>query len=96
MDTFRRVMLREPDGRRKGLVFASLSLTCLLLWVYIGVVLDGSHVLLYMGVAFGCSGCAESLPPDRRRSAGVLRAAAVSIPVIMLALLVSAPELIFE
>jgi len=96
MGVFRQVMLREPDGRRKGLIFASLSLVCLLLWVYIGVLLDGSHFLLFTGVAFGCSGCAESLPPNRRRPAGVLRVAAVGILVSFLATLASAPELVFE
>lgn len=95
MGTFRRMMLREPDGRKKGLMFASLSLLCLVIWGYLGVILDGSHSLLFMGVAFGCSGCAESLPPNRRRSAGALRVAAVGMLVIYLALLASAPELVF-
>ena len=96
MGVFRQVMLRESDGRRKGLIFASLSLVCLLLWMYIGVLLDGSHFLLFIGVAFGCSGCAESLPPNRRRSAGILRVVAVGILVIFLALLASVPEILFE
>ena len=90
------VLFREPDGPKKGVLFALLSLACLLTWVYIGVVLDGSHFLLFLGVAFGCSGCAESLPPNRRRSAGVLRVAAVGILVIFLALLAPGPELLLE
>jgi len=96
MEILSRIVFREPDGRRKGLVFSSLSVICLLAWVYTGVVLDSSHFFLFMGLALGFSGLAESLSPDRRRSAGVLRILAVGILVIFLGLLASAPELLLK
>lgn len=94
MAAFRRVILREPDGRRTGLVFASLSFVCLLMWVYIGVLLDGSHFLLFMGVAFGCSGCAEALPTGRRRTAGGLRIVAIGLMLSLIVGVAFAPEYI--
>jgi hypothetical protein len=88
-----RMVFREPDGRRKGLVFSSLSFMCLLVWVYTGIVLNGSNFFLFMGLALGFSGLAESLSPNQRRSAGVLRIVAVGILVIFLVLLAPVPEL---
>ena len=95
MEVLPRMLFREPDGRRKGLLFSFLSFICLLGWVYFGVVLDGPHFLLFLGIALGFSGFAESLPPDRRRSAGVLRILGVGILVVFLVLLASVPELIW-
>lgn len=88
------VLFREPDGRRKGLLFSLLSLACLLGWAYIGVVLTGSHFLLFLGIALAFSGVAESLPPDRRREAGALRLLAVGLLAVFILLLASAPELL--
>jgi len=87
-----RLLFRDPDGRRKGLVFSVLSFVSLVGWVYFGVVLDGGHFLLFIGVALGFTGVAESLPPDRRRSAGVLRTLAVGTLVVFLVVLASVPE----
>ncbi len=88
------VLFTEPRGHRIGLFFVSLSIICLLGWVYFAVVLDGPHVLLVLGVAIGCSGIAESLPADRRRVAGGLRVVAVGILVGFLGLLAFAPDLV--
>lgn len=96
MNVFSRMLFRESDGRRKGLLFLSLSFICLLAWVYTGVVLDSSHFFLFSGLALGFTGFAESLSPDRRRLAGVLRIVAVGILVIFLGLLASVPELLLE
>ncbi|WP_135851587.1 hypothetical protein [Halorussus salinus] len=96
MEVLQRTLFREPDGRRKGLLFSFLSSVCLLVWVYSGVVLDGFHLFLFSGIAFALSGFAESLPPDRRRSAGVLRTLAVGLLVVFLVLLASVPELILD
>ena len=91
-----RMLLREPDGRRKGLIFFLLSSISLLGWVYSGVVLDGFHFFLFVGLALALSGVAESLPPDRQRSAGRLRIVAVGILVVFLVLLASVPELLLD
>ena len=82
MEVLPRMLFREPDGRRKGFVFFLLSFICLLGWVYSGVVLDGFHFFLFVGIALALSGVAESLPPNRRRSAGRLRILAVGILVV--------------
>lgn len=90
------MVFREPDGRRKGLVFLSFSFISLLAWVYTGVVLDVSHLFFFLGLAFGFSGFAESLSPERRRSAGVLRIVAVGILVVSIILPLLIPELLFK
>ena len=96
MNVFSRMLFREPDGGRKGLLFSLLSFICLLGWVYSGVVLDGPRFLLFLGIALAFSRFAESLPPDRQRSAGVLRILGLGILVVFLVLLASVPELILD
>lgn len=86
------MLFREPDGRRKGLLFSLLSFVCLLGWLYFGVVLDGPHFLLFLGISLAFSGLAESLPPSRQRSAGALRILGLGILVVFLVLLTLAPE----
>ena len=88
------MFFREPDGRRQAFTTLFLSSICLLMWGYIGVILDGSHLFLFMSIAFGITGFAEMLPPNQRRSAGILRLMAVSIILIFFGLLVTNPELI--
>ena len=94
MGILRQIVFREPDGRQKGFIFLLLSAICLITWVYTGVVLDTSHFFLFIGIALGFSGFAESLSPDRQRSAGVLRIAAVGTLLVYLSLLASVPELL--
>ena len=89
------MLFREPDGRPKSLTFSLLSFVCLLGWVYFGIVLNGPHNMLFLGIAFAFSGVAESLPPNRQRSAGVLRILGLGILVVFLVLLTLAPELIW-
>jgi hypothetical protein len=86
------VVFREPEGRRTGAVLALLAAGCLLAGSYVAVVRDGPWFLLVLGVAVGCTGLAESLPADRRRSAGPLRLVALAVLVAVLGLLVSAPD----
>lgn len=86
------IVFREPEGRRTGGVFALLAAGCLLAGGYVAVVRGGSRFLLILGVAVGCTGLAESLPSDRRRSAGLCRLVALAVLVAVLGLLVSAPE----
>jgi hypothetical protein len=78
-----------------SLIFSLISFSCLLGWVYFGIVLNGPHNLLFLGIAFAFSGVAESLPSTRQRSAGLLRILGLSILVVFLVLLILAPELIW-
>ena len=94
MKSLQQMFFREPDGRKQAFTTLFLSSICLLMWGYIGIILDGSRLLLFIGIAFGVAGVAEMLPPNQRRSAGVLRLVAVSIMIIFLGLLVTTPELI--
>lgn len=95
MEAVQRMLFREPDGRRKGLLFSLFSFICILGWVYFGIVLNGPHNMLFLGIAFAFSGLAESLPPNRQRSAGVLRILGLGILVVFLALLIVVPESIW-
>lgn len=96
MEVLHRVLFREPDGRRKGLLFSLLSFICFLGWMYSGLVLDGPHILLFLGIALAFSGFAETLPSGRQRSAGVLRILALGILIVFLVLLATVPELILD
>ncbi len=91
MPALQRILFREPDGRRQGLFFALLTVGCLLWWVYFGIVLSGSHSMLFLGIAFAFYGIAESLPPERQRSAGALRILGIGVLGVSLALLVFVP-----
>ncbi|WP_211311786.1 hypothetical protein [Halarchaeum salinum] len=95
MNTVRQILFREPDGRRKGLLFSLFSVVCLLGWAYFGIVLDGPHNMLFLGIAFAFTGVAESLPPTRQRSAGVLRIVGLGVIIVFLGLLILAPEVIW-
>jgi hypothetical protein len=83
-----RILFREPDGEWQGLFFALLSVVCILWWVYFGIVLTGSHGMLFLGVGFAFYGIAESLPPKQQRSAGALRMFGIGVLGVFLALLV--------
>ncbi|WP_209490590.1 hypothetical protein [Halolamina salifodinae] len=92
MKAVQRMLFREPDGRRTGLVFFLLSFICLLGLVYFGALLDGLYTLHFTGISLALLGFAESLPLNRRRSAGRLRILAVGILAVFLALLILVPE----
>lgn len=93
MKSLQQMFFREPDGRRQAFATLLLSSISFLIWGYIGIIRDGSHLLLFMGITFGVAGVAEILPPNQRRSAGVLRLVAVSIMIIFVGLLVTTPKL---
>jgi hypothetical protein len=95
VNTVRRILFREPDGRLKGLLFSLFSVICLLGWAYFGIVLDGPRNMLFLGIAFAFTGVAESLPPTRQRSAGVLRIVGLGVLIVFLGLLILAPEVIW-
>ena len=86
-------LLAEPSGwPATGVLFAG-ALIFLAGYVYFGVFGDSSttYELFFVG-AFALSGTAESLRPERRRMAGVLRAAAVLTLLSMMAIVAIAPE----
>ncbi len=95
MAALQRMLFREPDGQRKGLFFALFSFICFLGWVYFGIVLNGPHNMLFLGIAFAFSAGAELLPPTRQRSAGALRILGLGVLGVFLALLVFAPDVIW-
>jgi hypothetical protein len=86
------MLFREPDGQRKGLLFSLFSLICIVGWVYFGLVLSGPHIMLFLSIAFAFSGVAESLPPNRQRSAGVLRMLGFGVLAVLIVLLILVPE----
>ncbi|PSP56818.1 hypothetical protein BRC72_10345 [Halobacteriales archaeon QH_7_66_36] len=92
MEALRRMLFREPDGRRKGLLFSLFSFICILGWVCFSIVLNGPHIVLFLGVSFAFSGLAESLPANRQRSAGVLRILGLGVLVVFVLLLILVPE----
>jgi hypothetical protein len=94
MAVLQRILFREPDGQWQGLFFALLSVVCILGGVYFGIVLNGTHSLLFLGIAFAFYGIAESLPPKRQRSAGALRVLGIGVLGVLLALVVFAPDAI--
>jgi hypothetical protein len=66
------------------------------LYVYSSVLGDASTSswLVGMAVGTGLSGIAESLPNDRRRTAGILRTMAILVLIGLLATTVLVPEFI--
>jgi hypothetical protein len=89
------VLFSEPSGRRHAVVMFAGALVLLGLHAYYwlsgdpaspaGLLLIGSCVL---------SGVAESLPTERRRTAGVLRVAAILLSACLLVAVAFAPELV--
>lgn len=72
------------------------SLLFVALYVYAGVLGDStsSSWLLVMAAGTGLSGVAESLPSDRRWTAGAFRVAATLVLLGLLATTVFAPEFV--
>ena len=89
------IVLSEPSGWPTTAVMFSGALIYVGLYIYFGVFGDSSTIdELFLAAAFALSGIAESLPKKRRRTAGVLRVSAILIPLIMIAILAIAPEII--
>ncbi len=92
MAALQRILFREPDGQWQGLLFALLSVVCILWWGYFAIVLDGSHSMLFVGIAFAFYGIAESLRPKQHHFAGALRILGIGVLGVFLALLVFVPD----
>jgi hypothetical protein len=72
------------------------SLFFLRLYVYAGVLGDSSSSswLVVMATGTGLSGISESLPDDRRRTAGIVRVTALLVLIGLLVTTVFVPEFI--
>lgn len=91
----RDLVLSEPSGRPAAAVMFSGALVFVGLYVYFGVFGESStNYELIVAGAFALSGTAESLPKERRRTAGVLRVTAILALLSMIAILAVAPEII--
>lgn len=89
------VLFSEPAGRRHALVMFSGALALLVIYVYYGVLGESTSTsTLFLMVGAALSGVAESLPKDRRRTAGMLRATAILVLVCLLAAVAFAPEFV--
>jgi bacteriorhodopsin len=56
MAALQRILFREPDNRWRGPFFVLLSVICILWWMYFGIVLNGSHSMLFLSIAFAFYG----------------------------------------
>lgn len=87
--------MSEPSGRPAAAVMFSGAFLFVGMYVYFGVFGDSSTTHeFFLSESFALSGTAESLPKDRRRTAGVLRVTSILIPLSMIAIIVVAPEII--
>lgn len=91
VEAIHRMVFREPDGPRQGLVFSLFSLICIVGWVYFGLILNGPHIMLFLSIAFAFSGGAESFPPTRQRLAGAFRMLGLGVLAVLIVLLIGVP-----
>lgn len=85
----------EPSGRLNAAVMFSGSIVFASLYAYFGVLGDSTSISsIFLSIGFALSGIAESLPKDRRRTAGVFRVSAMLVLTSLLALVALAPELV--
>jgi hypothetical protein len=89
------IVFSEPSGRSHAFVMVTGSLVMLSIYIYYGVLRDGSSISsLIMAVGFALSGLAESLPTEHRQLAGGLRVTAILVLASLLGLTVFAPKII--
>ncbi|MFC5278170.1 hypothetical protein ACFPM1_05255 [Halorubrum rubrum] len=90
------LVFSEPSGRTNALVQFAGALAFLGLYGYSRIAgdADPSDWLLVMALGAVLAGTAESLPNDRKRTAGVLRLAAVLVLLCLLVAIVLAPEFV--
>jgi hypothetical protein len=89
-------LFSEPSGRANALVqFAgALVFTGLYAYFTLGDGSTSSSWLLLLALGSVLSGIAESLPADRRRTAGVLRLSAMFVVLALLTTTVFAPRVV--
>jgi len=91
-----RTLFSEPSGRLLGVVYLSGALLLSGSYGYYVLLTDftPNRFTLVMSAGMALSGAAESLPKRRRRAAGLLRIASISVLVSLLVVISSAPELL--
>ena len=89
------VLFRDPAGRPKAIGQFILALGFLALYVFATMGGSSGGWLLVMTISILLSGIAESLPTERRRLAGLLRFTALLALTCLIAMLASAPEVVF-
>ena len=90
-------LLSEPSGWPIAVVMFSAAFIFIGMYIYFGVLGDSSTIHeLFLAGAFASSGIAESLPKEKRRMAGFFRITAIFIPLIMITILLIAPEVIIS
>ncbi|KTG08093.1 hypothetical protein AUR64_00505 [Haloprofundus marisrubri] len=88
-------LFSEPSGGLNASVQFVAALLFTGMYVYFDVLLGSpSSHLLFLATAAGLSGLAESLPKERRRTAGVLRIAGISVALALIVLVWVAPEFV--
>lgn len=94
--TVTEVVFSEPSGRSAALIQFAGSLAFSGLYVYSWTAgnADSGRWLLGMVVGSALAGVAESLPKDRRLTAGVLRLTAILVLLSLLTATVFGPEFI--
>ncbi|OAQ54748.1 hypothetical protein HTG_04070 [Natrinema mahii] len=94
--TVTEVVFSEPSGRSAALIQFAGSLAFSGLYVYSRIAgsADSGRWLLGMVVGSALAGIAESLPKDRRLTAGVLRLAAILVLLSLLAATLFSPEFV--
>lgn len=87
------IVFSEPSGRPHALIQFSGALVLLSLYVFFTVVQKStsSSWILFPVVGSALSGIAESLPKNRRRTAGALRLTAIFVLVCLIVTTVFAP-----
>ncbi|WP_372479349.1 hypothetical protein ACAH01_12095 [Halomicrobium sp. HM KBTZ05] len=86
------VVLNEPAGSPKTLVMFFGAVLFVGVYAYGALRGSSNTFLLVMAAGFVLSGIAESLPTDRRRTAGVLRVTAILILLALVAVVLFAPD----
>ncbi|MUW15377.1 hypothetical protein GJ633_12525 [Halorubrum sp. CBA1125] len=90
------LVFSEPSGRSNALVQFGGALAFLGLYGYSRAMgrADPSDWLLVMALGATLAGIAESLPNDRKRTAGTLRLTAILVLLCLLVAIVLAPEFV--
>ncbi|WP_224333114.1 hypothetical protein [Haloprofundus halobius] len=87
------VLFSEPSGWVHASVQFASALLFTGIYVYFGVLGDVPFdPALFLAVAASLSSLAESLPKERRRTAGMLRVLGILVALALIALVLLAPE----
>lgn len=89
------VLFRESSDLSHGILMFSGAIIFFGIYIYYGVLGDSSTISgLFLAGAFALFGTAEFLPKKRQRMAGWLRIVGLLIPLLTIATVIIAPEMI--